>query len=89
MWAFPIKCKDQVLDTFEKFHVDVGRETNKLLKCIRVDNIEEYYSRDFEEYCSKYGIKHEKIVPRTPQPNGIVDNEYENNGKGEMYSFKI
>jgi hypothetical protein len=40
------------------------RETSKLLRCNRIDNGGEYFSKVFEEYCSKHGIKHVKI----PQP---------------------
>lgn len=48
VWAFPIKSKDQVLDVFQKFHIAVERETNKLLRCIRTDNGGEYCSKAFE-----------------------------------------
>jgi len=48
------------------------RETNKLLRCIITDNVGEYCSKEFEEYCSKYCIKHVKIVPRTLQQNGTT-----------------
>jgi len=63
MWVFPIKGKDQVVDIFLKFHMDVERETNKRLRCIRTNNSGEDFSKEFEEYCSKHGIKHVKIVP--------------------------
>jgi len=42
--------------------MDVERETNKLLRCIRTKNSGEYFSKEFEKYCSKHGIKHVKIV---------------------------
>lgn len=66
VWAFHIKSKDQVLDVFQKFHMAIERETNKLLRCIRIDNGGEYFSKAFEEYCRKHGINHVKIVPLTP-----------------------
>lgn len=31
------------------------------------------YIRLFDEYCIDQGIKHERIVPKTPQHNGIVE----------------
>ena len=37
-WAFPIKSKYQVFETFQKFHMVVERETNRLLRCIRTNN---------------------------------------------------
>ena len=43
------------------------------LKRLRIDNGGEYISSQFKEYCSKYGIKHEKTVPSTPQHNSVVE----------------
>ena len=50
VWDFPIKSKDKVLDTFQKFHMVVERETNILLRYIRTCNGEEICSNAFEEY---------------------------------------
>ena len=43
------------------------------LKRLRTDNDGEYISRELKEYCSKHGIRHEKIVLGTPQHNGVVE----------------
>ena len=45
----------------------VERETNKLLRCIRINNGREYLSKEFEEYCSKHDTKHIKIISSSPQ----------------------
>ena len=47
-------------------------ETGKKLKCLRSDNGGEYCSHEFEYYCSTNGIHRHKIVPRTPQENGVA-----------------
>lgn len=73
VWIYPIKSKGEVFEIFQKFHVVVERETNKLLKCLRTDNGGEYCSNAFKDYCNKFGIKHEKIVPSTPQQNGVAE----------------
>jgi hypothetical protein len=44
----------------QKFHMVVERETSKLLRCNIRDNGGDYFSKSFEEYCSKHGIKHVK-----------------------------
>jgi hypothetical protein len=41
------------------------------LKCLRSNNGGEYCSKEFDDYCSYHGIRREKIVPRTPQENGV------------------
>jgi hypothetical protein len=73
VWAYPMKRKGEVFEIFQKFHVVVERETNQLLKCLRTDNGGEYCSNAFKEYCNRFGIKHEKIVPLTPQQNGTAE----------------
>uniref|UniRef100_A0A2N9IIJ6 Integrase catalytic domain-containing protein n=1 Tax=Fagus sylvatica TaxID=28930 RepID=A0A2N9IIJ6_FAGSY len=65
-------AKDQVFQLFKKFHAMVEREKEKSLKCLRTDNRGEYTSNEFENYCSDYGIRHEKTVPGTPQHNDIA-----------------
>ena len=51
----------------------VENETGKKLKCLRFDNGGEYCSHEFENYFSTNGIRKQKIVPRTPQENRVVD----------------
>ncbi len=51
----------------------VEREKGKSLKCLRTDNEGEYTSNEFENYCSKNGIRHKKTVPNTPQHNGVAE----------------
>ena len=67
-----MKRKGEVFEILQKFHVVVERETNKLLKCLRIDNGWEYYSNAFKDYCNRFGIKHEKTIPSTPQENGTI-----------------
>lgn len=49
VWAYPMKNKSEVFGIFQKFHVVVERETNKLLKCleqIMVENIAQMHLRN-------------------------------------------
>ena len=48
-------------------------ETGKKLKCLRSDNGGEYCNKEFDRYCSEHGIRRAKIVPRTPQENGVSE----------------
>jgi transposase InsO family protein len=43
------------------------------LKCLRSDNGGEYFKKEFDDYCSYHGIRREKIVPGTPQENGVSE----------------
>ncbi|WJX48823.1 hypothetical protein P8452_35337 [Trifolium repens] len=71
-WAYTLKTKDQVLDTFKSFQAMVERETGKKLKCIRTDNGGEYVG-PFDKYCQEQGIRHQKSPPKTPQLNGLAE----------------
>jgi hypothetical protein len=52
--------------------VEVEREIEKKLKCVRSDNGGEY--RDpFEIFCKTNGIKLEKIISKTPQQNCVAE----------------
>uniref|UniRef100_A0A2N9FLT3 Integrase catalytic domain-containing protein n=1 Tax=Fagus sylvatica TaxID=28930 RepID=A0A2N9FLT3_FAGSY len=73
VWVYVLKTKDQVFQLFKKFHAMVERQKGKSLKCLRTDNGGEYTSNEFENYCSEYGIRHEKTVPGTPQHNGVAE----------------
>ncbi|PKI65872.1 hypothetical protein CRG98_013735 [Punica granatum] len=72
VWAYPMRTKDQVTEIFKNFHVAVERETGMKLKCVRADNGGEYRGL-FENYCRTHGIKLEKMVPKTPQQNGLAE----------------
>ena len=73
LWVYILRTKDQVFQVFKKFHALIERETGRKLKRLRTDNGGEYTSREFEEYCSNHGIRHEKTVPGTPQHNGVAE----------------
>lgn len=70
--AYALRTKDQVLDAFKQFQVNVERETARTLKCICTDNGGEYIGF-FKHYCKRNGIRHEQTVPKTPQHNGVAE----------------
>ena len=70
---YVLKTKDQVFQLFKKFHAMVEREKGKYLKCLCTDNGSEYTFNEFENYCSAYGIRHEKTVPGIQQHNGVAE----------------
>ena len=59
--------------SFKKWKSFVENETRKKLKCLRSDNGGEYCSKEFDYYYSHNGIRKEKIVPGTPQENGVSE----------------
>ena len=69
--VYCIKKKYDVFNTFKKWKALVENETGKKLKCLRSDNGGEYCIKDFDNCCSNNGIHRQKIVPGTPQENGV------------------
>ena len=51
----------------------VKKKIGKKLKCLRFENRGEYISREFETYCIKNGISHEKTVSSTLLHNGVAE----------------
>jgi transposase InsO family protein len=71
--VYCLRQKYDVFDTFKKWKALVENETGKRLKCLRSDNGGEYCNKEFDDYCSYHGICREKIVPGTPQANGVSE----------------
>ena len=61
-----------MLDAFKELHARLERETRRKLKVVRMDNGGECRV-PFESYCKLHDIRLEKIVPKTPQQNGVVE----------------
>ena len=40
---------------------------------LRTNNDEEFFSKEFEEFCKKCGIARQKNTPYTPQKNGVAE----------------
>ncbi|GKV35980.1 hypothetical protein SLEP1_g44167 [Rubroshorea leprosula] len=72
-WVYLLQNKSQVFKYFQHYHAMVERETLLKLKCLHTDNGGEYTSKEFRDYCSKYGMRHEKTVLGTPQHNGVAE----------------
>ena len=56
VWVYPLKHKDDVFSTFQKFLVLVENQSGNKLKGLRSDNGGEYVSKEFEEFYAKRGI---------------------------------
>ena len=51
----------------------VEKVTGKSVKILRSDYGGEYKSRQFKEFTSECGIRHEFTVPKTPEQNGVAE----------------
>ena len=72
-WVYYIKKKSDVFETFKRWKALVENETNSKLKCLKFDNGGEFCNNEFDSFCSHNGIRRIKVVPRTPQENGVAE----------------
>ena len=54
----------------------VKNEIEKKFKSLKLYNGVEYYSNEFDHFCSYNGIRRENIVLGTPQENGVSEKIY-------------
>jgi len=50
----------------------VENETRLKIKKLRTENGGEYEDNRFKKFCYEHGIRMERIVPSTPQHNGVA-----------------
>jgi len=51
----------------------VENQLENKIKCVRSDRGEEYFSNEFDLFCSENGIIHEWTPPYSPQSNGVAE----------------
>lgn len=73
MWVYLIKTKDEALSMFQKFKLQVEKESSHKVKMIRTDRGGEFNSNQFQFFCEQAGIKRQLTTPHTPQQNGVVE----------------
>lgn len=70
--VYCLKNKHEVFGMFQNFLIFVERQSGNQLRILRTNRGDEFLSREFNEFCSQRGIKHELIAPYSPQQNGVA-----------------
>ncbi|MCO5574829.1 hypothetical protein L7F22_028622 [Adiantum nelumboides] len=73
VWVYFLKHKDEALNVFKTFVTHVENQSGRNLKCLRIDNGEEYVLRAFQDFCESKGIKRELTAPYNPSQNGVAE----------------
>nr|GFA68872.1 retrovirus-related Pol polyprotein from transposon TNT 1-94 [Tanacetum cinerariifolium] len=71
-WVKFLRSKDENPEVVIKFLKQIQIGLNKTVRFICTDNGTEFVNHDLTHYYESVGIFHQKLVPRTPQQNGIV-----------------
>ncbi|GJT91790.1 retrovirus-related pol polyprotein from transposon TNT 1-94, partial [Tanacetum coccineum] len=72
-WVMFLRLKDETPEVVMKFLKQIQVGLNKTIRYIHTDNGTEFVNKDLTAYYERVGIFHQKIVPRTPQQNDIVE----------------
>lgn len=77
-WVYVIKNKSDVFKKFCQWKKEVEKLFGQSVKTIRTDNGGEYTSKEFDEYLSEEGVRHELTNPinaqnRTELPRGQTE----------------
>ena len=75
VWVYFLKNKSDTFTTFKKWKAEVENQTERKLKCLRIDNGIEYRDGEFLKFCEEHGIKMHFIVRKTPQQNGVAETQ--------------
>ena len=66
MWVYFLKLKFDVFEEFEKFKALVEKELGCQITSLRSDNGGEFCSKEFNNFCAKYGIQRQYTTSYTP-----------------------
>jgi transposase InsO family protein len=71
-YLFLLKIKDEALEYFKTYKAEVENQLEKKIKHVRSDRGGEYFSNEFDLFCSENGIIHERTPPYSSQSNGVA-----------------
>lgn len=66
------KEKPEALEKFKIFKAMVENQTDRKLKCVRLDMGGEFTSNEFYNFCEEHGLRREFTIAKTPQTNGVA-----------------
>jgi transposase InsO family protein len=72
-YVYLLKTKDEDLNCLKTYKAEVENQLEKKIKHFRSDRGGEYFSNDFDLFCTEHGIIHKRTPPYSPQSNGVVE----------------
>jgi len=72
-WVLFLKNKGNAFNKFEDWYMQTTNNLYKSIKYIKSDNVNEFLSNNFKNFCRTKGIIHLLTVPYTPQQNGRIE----------------
>jgi transposase InsO family protein len=72
-YVYLLKTKDKTLNCFKTYNAEVENQLEKKIKCFRSNHGGEYFSNEFDLFCAKHGVIHERMPPYSLQSNGVAE----------------
>ena len=82
VFVYTIKATSEVFGKSMILKSQVETQYDSKIRCIRLDNGEEYISKRFNQYCANQGIAHQTSAPYSPQQNGLAERINRSLGEG-------
>jgi transposase InsO family protein len=71
-YVYLLKTKEDTLNCFKTYKIEVENQLEKKIKCFRSDRGGEYFSNEFDLFYAEHGIIHKRMLPYSPQSNGVA-----------------
>jgi hypothetical protein len=71
--VYTIKSKDDLFGKFQEFISPVENQSNETIKGLRSNSEGDYICNDFHSFPISQGLSWQRIVPYTPQQNGVAE----------------
>jgi transposase InsO family protein len=72
-YVYLLKIKDEDLNYFKTYKAEIENQLEKKIKRFRSDRCGEYFFNEFGLFCAEHGIIHERMLPYSPQSNGVTE----------------
>jgi transposase InsO family protein len=72
-YVYLLKTKDEALNCFKTYKTEVKSQLEKKIKRFRSDNSGEYFSIEFNLFCTEHVIIYERTPPCSPHSNKVAE----------------
>jgi transposase InsO family protein len=73
LYVYLLKTKDGALNCFKIYKAQIENQLEKKIKRFMSDRGEEDFSNEFNIFCAEHDIIHERMLPYSPQSNGVAE----------------
>ena len=72
-YVYLLSTKDEALHYFKIYKAEVENQLEKKIKRLRSDRGGEYFSNEFDSFCTEHGFIHERKPPILPSQMGLLN----------------